>query len=368
VAGSEPISVRYAVEGEVATVGARWILDCSGRAGVLAKRGLRRFGGGRATVALVGTWRREGGWGLEAESHTLVESYHDGWAWSVPVSPTTRYFTAMIDPRVTETEGAKNVAPIYRAELAKTRHIGPLLHGATTVESPWACSASSYSAATFGGKGFLLVGDAASFIDPLSSFGVKKALASAWLAAVVVHTCLESPRLTGPAVSLFDRREREMHEAYRRLSATFSLEAGRRHAHDFWVARAEGIDELDPGGLAGETDVAALRGAPDVVAAFERLRGSERIGLRVSDTLSTTRSATVEGRRVVLEERIVAPGLDGVRFLRRVDLVSLMNLAPRRSTVPDLYELYCAECAPVILPDFLGALSVLIAKGVLEEA
>ena len=31
----------------------------------------------------------------------------------------------------------------------------------------------------------LLVGDAASAIDPLSSFGVKKALASAWLAAVV---------------------------------------------------------------------------------------------------------------------------------------------------------------------------------------
>ena len=34
----------------------------------------------------------------------------------------------------------------------------------------------------------LLAGDAGSFIDPLSSAGVKKALASAWLAAVAVST------------------------------------------------------------------------------------------------------------------------------------------------------------------------------------
>ena len=104
----------------------------------------------------------------------------------------------MIDPRATELEAAKDVEPIYHAELAKTRHIGPLLEGAAAVEAPWACSASAYSAASFGGVAFLLVGDAGSFIDPLSSFGIKKALASAWLAAVVVHTCLETPHMTGP--------------------------------------------------------------------------------------------------------------------------------------------------------------------------
>ena len=42
----------------------------------------------------------------------------------------------------------------------------------------------------YAGPRFLLAGDAGSFIDPLSSFGVKKALASAWLGAIVVHTRL----------------------------------------------------------------------------------------------------------------------------------------------------------------------------------
>ena len=56
----------------------------------------------------------------------------------------------------------------------------------------WACDASLYSAHTYAdaSRQSLLVGDAGAFIDPLSSFGVKKALASAWIAAVVVHTSL----------------------------------------------------------------------------------------------------------------------------------------------------------------------------------
>ena len=57
------------------------------------------------------------------------------------------------------------------------------------------------------GQGILLVGDAASFIDPLSSYGVKKACVSAWLAAVVVHTCLTNASLTSAALRAPERPE-----------------------------------------------------------------------------------------------------------------------------------------------------------------
>ena len=43
-----------------------------------------------------------------------------------------------------------------------------------------------YDATRFVDGDVLLVGDAGSFLDPLSSAGVKKALASGWLAAVAV--------------------------------------------------------------------------------------------------------------------------------------------------------------------------------------
>ena len=65
----------------------------SARAGVAARRfrrpGLRMY-------ALVGEWRAEE-WELPDPTHTVVEAYDRGWAWSVPVSPTVRHAGLMID-------------------------------------------------------------------------------------------------------------------------------------------------------------------------------------------------------------------------------------------------------------------------------
>ena len=68
-------------------VSCRFVLDCSGRAGVLGKAH-RRIESSYRMYAMVGVWCRPGGWPLPDETHTLVETYEDGWAWSVPLSGT----------------------------------------------------------------------------------------------------------------------------------------------------------------------------------------------------------------------------------------------------------------------------------------
>lgn len=364
--GESAPTVRYEQGGEPDTVRSRWVLDCTGRAGVIAKRGLRRQGDGPPTLALVGVWERPNGWGLDEETHTLVESYTDGWAWSVPVSGALRYFTAMVDPRLTDLDRGGSVERTYAAELAKTVHLTPLVEDAKRVSGPWACTAATYDAVRYGGPGYLLVGDAGSFIDPLSSFGVKKAMASAWLAAVVVNTVLTDPAMTPAALELFDRRERHIHEAYRDLSARFAAEAGRGHEHGFWSVRARRLDELDPASFTHEPDARALREDPSVLAAFAALKESEGLHLAPSPELRLTETPTVEGNRVVLERRLAIPGWDaGVRHLRGIDLLALTDLAPGFGQVPDLFETFVDRHGPVALPDFLGALSVLLAKGAL---
>ena len=246
-AGAAESSTRYLAGGAARTLRARFVLDCSGRAGVVARHGFRRHAAGRTTLALTAVWSRRGGWGLDDESHTLVESYGDGWAWSVPVTAEQRYFTLMVDPRVTRLERGGPLAPCYEAELAKTAALGPLTAGASLDVEPWGCDASVYDARAYQAPGMLLVGDAGSFIDPLSSYGVKKALASGWLAAVAVHTALTDPALAGVALDLFDEREREMHAALERQSAEFFAEAAGRHDHPFWTDRAEaGMPEAAP--------------------------------------------------------------------------------------------------------------------------
>src|SRR5205085_2262269 len=121
----------------------------------------------------------------------------------------------------------------------------------TLIGEPWAKEASPYGFERAGADGLLLVGDAASFVDPLSSFGVKKALASAWLAAVVVHAALREPSLTAAGLELYEEREREMHDELRRRAAELARDASATHASDYWSDRSRDPTETDRNGKWG---------------------------------------------------------------------------------------------------------------------
>ena len=363
--------VEYEHRGRRGSVAARWVLDCTGRAGLLARREWRRPDAAGRTLALAAVWRRRGGWRTIAdETHTLVESYGAGWAWSVPVSRERRYVTVMVDPSVTavrrQTQYA-SLTTIYSAELSKAAALDAFVRGdrraAHLATPPFARDASSYDASRFADDGVLLVGDAASFVDPLSSYGVKKALSSAWLASVVVHTALTDDAMRSAALELFERRERAMVDALRRRFAELSRDAAPASG-EFWRKRAS-----TDAGDEGDADVTALREDPDVLAAFTALRSREAIVLRPSSSLTRARRPIVRGDRVALEEHLVVPSFrDGVRYLRNVDLARIVSLAPSYDQVPDLYAAYLRAGTPAPLPDFLGALSVLVGKGILDLA
>lgn len=360
----EGSSVRFENANGSDSVVARWVLDCSGRAGVYA-RAWRRPEPARRTLAVLGSWERTGGWNLPDETHTLVESYQGGWAWSVPVSPSGRCIAVMLDPSLTELYGRERLLEAYRAELAKTTRLRELLEHASLTAPPWACDASPYTCERVCDGRVLAVGDAVSFVDPLSSFGVKKALASAWLAAVVTHSCLEEPELRRAALQLYECRERVMYESLQRQSAEFSHVAAAQHAHDFWLERAT----ADSAGDDAEPDVAALRRDPDVLSAFEGLKRADRIHLSLAAAARQIELPVVRGNRISLATHFVCDSFPlGIRFLRDVDLIKLALLAPEYRQVPDLFEAYNRAAPPVPLADFLGALSTLIGKRLLQNA
>jgi len=363
---SENAHWRVAYQGSAngSAVVARWILDCSGRAGVIARRTWRRTAASARTIALVGVWERAE-WPLAEPSHTLVESYDGGWGWSVPVSSQRRYVTVMLDPGVTEIPSRAGLADMYRAELSRTSMLNETIEGATLVAEPWGCDASAYSAERFAGDGVLLVGDAGSFVDPLSSFGIKKALASAWLAAIAVNTALADAAMAEAGLELFERRERAMFEHLQRQSAALARDAAGAHVSTYWEARGD----IDDAVADGELDVARLREDPRVIGAFNELRNRSAMTLRPSDSLSLVDRAVVRGNRIRLERHIVNPAfVSPVRYCRGIDLVLMTELTGRHSQVPDLFDAYNRVAPPAPLPDFLGALSTLIGYGALTFA
>lgn len=107
---------------------------------------------------------------------------------------------------------------------------------------------------------------------------------------------------------------------------------------------------------------------PDVLVAFEALKASPSIRLVVTPQTEVIQSAVIGNRKIVLEDHLATPSVpEGLRFLRGVDVHRVVDLAGKHDQVPDLFESYNRTCPPVPLPDFLGVLSLLLAKGVLRN-
>jgi hypothetical protein len=327
---------------------------------VLARRGLRIADSAPRTIALAGAWAAPNGWALDDDSHTLVASYADGWAWSVPTGPGRRHFTVMVDPARTGLMRSAAPRDIYLGELDKAEPFRPLLGRGMLIEGPWGADASVYHAGRYAGPGWLLAGDAGSSIDPLSSFGVKKALASGWLAAISTHTAITRTAMRDEALGFFDRRERAVFAHAQRQAARFAADVAARSAHPFWTSRAE---DAEPVGDDDGPDASALASDAGVRAAFEDLRRRPSIALRRSAAAQLSPRPAVRGREIVLEHQVLLPDWpDGVRYVRGVDLVDLLELAPAHADVGCLYRAFSDRHPSVNLPDFLGALSVLIAR------
>jgi flavin-dependent dehydrogenase len=365
-------TVRGSAEGATligadgAATSARFVLDCSGRAGVIARRQWRMsLTGNPRTVGLVAVWKCGTGWPDVDPTHTLVDSYTDGWAWSVPLSSDTRYMTTMVDPQRTDLARRRPAMEVYLAEVRKAPHLSRIAAGASLQSGPWGCDASVYASHTYAEAPFLLVGDAASFVDPLSSYGIKKALASAWLAAVAVHTALRKASMTGPALEFFATREREMAATLHEQAREYFGEAATAHAHSFWNDRVDHIES--PTHI--EPDVRLLRDDPRVQRAFAALRSQPRLLLRRGAAVRDEPRPMIRGHEIVLEDRLFTPSLPaGVRFLRDVDVAGVLSLAPDHDQVPSLFDAYNRRFPPVALPDFMGALSVMLAFGIADEA
>jgi hypothetical protein len=251
----------------------------------------------------------------------------------------------MIDPRVSTLDGSA-ARDVYLSEIGKAPRLAALLDGARFDSGPWGFDAGMYSSQQYADHRLLLVGDAASFIDPLSSAGVKKALASGWLAAIAAHTSLVNPPLRSIAFDFYAAREREVYDRFRALTQRYLADAAGAHAHPFWTDR----EFVEP------------PASDDVEAAFARLRAEPTLRVRPGRVGSELRPA-ISGCEIVLERRLVDPGTPaGVRYLHQVDVLALVDMAPRYADVGELFTAYTRAAAPVPLHDFLRALATALAR------
>jgi len=358
--GGETWLVGVAGARKADRIRARWVLDCSGRARLSSRGGQSLTTRAPRTVAVIATWR-QATWPDIDHAHTLVESYADGWIWSMPRTSTQRDIAVMLDAERAVRRDA--LTAHYHSELARSSWFRSLTARASLITPAWARDASAYLTPTIARRGLLLVGDAASAVDPLSSFGVKKAMASAWLAAIVTHTCLETPVAGDEACAYYTASEHRMYESLQRQLGAMAVAPAAAYGSAFWTRRAA----LH---AAPAIDSSTLNNRSAAIAALDAMRGRSAVRFRVAADVREVERPIVRGNRLVLEPHLSAPALDGdVRYAHNVNIVRLVRLASAHEQVPSLFEAY-NRAAPtterVPISNFLSALSTLVGARILD--
>ena len=350
-----------------------WLLDCTGRTGLVARR-WRTTEREAPTLAVVRCYRARDGWRTVDPAHAVVESHGCGWAWSVPTSPTERHVAVMLDPELQSPRPSgvdqEASSKAFADGIERTSLLRGVVRAASAVGPPWAVAASMYTAREFASGRALVVGDAGSFVDPMSSYGVKKALASAWLAAVAVLTSIRDPQMEQTAVEFFCRRERDMYRALRDgMASHLAVPEPDDAPSDFWHKRAAWLADAADSGVATTSSPARLRSDPAVAAALQALRSSS--GRVREGRLAVADRPRVSGNRIETTPMLITDRFpQGVGHVRGVDMLRLAQMAPVADNPGALYESYSAwadrrgEPTPA-LADVVGALAVLVADGVL---
>jgi len=201
-------------DGSGASVGvrARFLVDASGRDAFLAaRRGLRvmlpRLRKAAVFAHYEGVPRPTG---REAGDITLI-FLRNGWFWLIPLPDDRTSVGLVTDGTIIKTSG---LAPeeLLEASIRRCPAARSHLAGATRVSEVHAASDYSYRCRRLVGDGYLLVGDAGAFIDPVFSTGVWLGMSSAEAAADRLAAALGADDGTGArlAPSAFAGYEREV--------------------------------------------------------------------------------------------------------------------------------------------------------------
>jgi len=200
-----------------------YVIDASGRAGLLAKhQQSRRHHEVFKNVALWGYWKNTKPFGRGPDGGIGVCSIPHGWLWQIPLHDGTVSVGAVIAKEHLRQQQAEQVdlASIYHAKIAESELISNLVDGAELSTEVKAEADYSYVTDRFGGPGYLLAGDAACFLDPLLSTGVHLAMYSATLAAATVSSVLLDGVAEPDAMSFYEQAYRT---AYERLLVLVSV-------------------------------------------------------------------------------------------------------------------------------------------------
>jgi flavin-dependent dehydrogenase len=305
---------------------ARYVIDATGQTSILGRKcGGRHFDESLRNVAI---WRYYRGCGRLPEPRAgdiAIVRRGDGWFWYIPLEEPEGGLTSLGVVMSAESyrQRGSNAEAIYDQSVAETRELDRWLEHAYPVSETRITADWSYRSRNVIGDRWILVGDAAGFIDPLLSTGCYLAMTAGYLAGLCLGSVLSDPGMRAVAFNYYrasyDRVINELHAMVRIFYRTI------RAQDVFDGAQAILGSEGDPRQLfvrlaAGLSEESVARG--DVGYFEETGLGSEVFGeqAKVPDRYGATFATDQDRILGPVDPKDLPPGIEGDMMLVERDV------------------------------------------------
>ena len=184
------VGVKYNHQGQKYEARANFVVDASGRAGLVAKHfNLRKMNHRLENVAVFQHFsnvKQENNPGVEGD--VLFSCHEEGWLWGIPIETDVMSVGAVMPLSLLK---QSNPETIFQQHCDRSPRIKSAIKEATPMfDKPKVELDFCYYTEQFSGPGYFLVGDAACFVDPVFSGGVFLSMVCGLKAGEAIHNIL----------------------------------------------------------------------------------------------------------------------------------------------------------------------------------
>jgi FADH2 O2-dependent halogenase len=137
----------------------------------------------------------------------FLQGSERGWAWQIPITDEVTSIGIVTEKRVFRS-AKKDYDAWFQEQVANHPTLTEVMQGTKQVRDFEAEGDYSYSLKDFAGNGFIMVGDAARFVDPIFSSGISVALASASLASEAICRAFDNGDVGHGAFQAYEKKLR----------------------------------------------------------------------------------------------------------------------------------------------------------------
>jgi flavin-dependent dehydrogenase len=188
---------------------ASYVVDASGRDAFLStKKKLRRKNNQHQSAAIFGHYRHAETRAGEDEGNISIYRFEHGWMWMIPLPEGVMSVGAVCRPDYLKQRKGRT-AEFLRDTLQRSPALWQRVERADLIGDEVRVTGNySYDSTQMAGPGWVLVGDAFAFLDPVFSSGVYLAMSGAERAVDVVDGALRDPTAETSLLRKLERRQR----------------------------------------------------------------------------------------------------------------------------------------------------------------